>query len=95
MILMNGTLKVRDAVIAATEVIISDDAGSLWEALKKYFKLGSYWLFGKCKLVSEKHILLNQARLSYVEKVQENNLPPPQYLNCRICLHMFIIVMPS
>ena len=44
---------------------------------QRYFNLERHLLFGKCKLVSEKHTLLDQAKLSYVKKVQEGTTAQP------------------
>ena len=38
---------------------------------QKYHNLERYLLFGNCKLVSEKYTLLDTAKLTYAEKVQE------------------------
>lgn len=44
---------------------------------QKYSNLERHLHFGKCKLVAEKHTLLDQAILSYVEKVQEGATSQP------------------
>ena len=44
---------------------------------QKYSNLERHLHFGKCKLVAEKHTLLDQAILSYVEKVQEDATSQP------------------
>lgn len=44
---------------------------------QRYFNLERHLLFGKCKLVSEKHTLLDQAKLSYVKKVQAGTSAQP------------------
>lgn len=44
---------------------------------QKYYNLERHLLFGKCKLVSEKHTLLDHAKLSYVEKVLEGTTAHP------------------
>ncbi|KAL9959285.1 hypothetical protein ACROYT_G032596 [Oculina patagonica] len=38
---------------------------------QKYYNLERHLLFGKCKLVSEKHTLFDQAVLAYAKKIQE------------------------
>ena len=42
-----------------------------------YHNLERYLLFGKCKLISEKYILLDTAKLAYTEKVQEGLTTQP------------------
>ena len=44
---------------------------------QRYYNLEYHLLFGKCKLVSERHTLLDHAMLAYVEKVQEGSTIQP------------------
>lgn len=44
---------------------------------QKYYNLERHLLSGKCKLVSEKYTLLDNAKLSYTEKVQEGSTAQP------------------
>ena len=39
--------------------------------------LERHLLFGKCKIIQEKHSLLDSAKLAYVQKVQESNTAQP------------------
>ena len=46
---------------------------------QRYFNLERHLLLGKCKLVSEKHTFLDQAKLSHVKKVQEGTSVQPTH----------------